>query len=153
MEAIGLFGNDVNNVLGGILACSEMLFDETPKKTPLKRHAQNVLIAATRGCDLVYQIFASTRGHRGNGGPADVRRRVAETFEFVRSSLPALLWERGPLAGRSRAAARVRALRREAAVTLQEAVSCTLETIAFLPAAQSPSAEHEVDRAGFRRRQ
>ena len=57
MQAIGRLVNDFNNVLGGIMAFGEMLLDEAPDNTPQKRHAQNVLTAATRGRELVRQIL------------------------------------------------------------------------------------------------
>jgi PAS domain S-box-containing protein len=93
MEALGCFAcgiaHDLSNVLGGILAYGEMLFDEAPDETPHKRYARNVLTAATRGRDLVDQILAYTRSQRGKRAPTDVCRIVAETLELVRSSLPA----------------------------------------------------------------
>ena len=92
MEALGCFAcgiaHDLSNVLGGILAYGEMLFDEAPDETPHKRYARNVLTAATRGRDLVDQILAYTRSQRGKRAPTDVCRIVAETLELVRSSLP-----------------------------------------------------------------
>ena len=92
MEAIGRFASgiahDFNNVLGGIIAYGEMLFDEATENTNPKRHAQNVLTAATRGRDLVNQILAYTRGQRGKKKPTDACRAVVETLELVRSSLP-----------------------------------------------------------------
>jgi PAS domain S-box-containing protein len=93
MEAIGRFASgiahDFNNVLGGILAYGEMLFDDAPGDSPRKRYAQNVLIAATRGRELIDQILAYSRRQRGRRAPTDVCRTVVETLELVRSSLPA----------------------------------------------------------------
>jgi len=92
MEAIGRLASgvahDFNNVLGGIIAYGEMLFDEAPDGAPRKRYAQNVLTAATRGHDLVDQILTFSRSQRGKHRPTDVCRAVVETLEFVRSSLP-----------------------------------------------------------------
>jgi len=93
MEAIGCFASgiahDFSNVLGGILAYGEMLFDEEPENTPRKRYAHNVLTAATRGRELVDQILAYTRSQRGKRAPTDVCRTVSEALELVRSALPA----------------------------------------------------------------
>jgi PAS domain S-box-containing protein len=93
MEAIGRLAggiaHDFNNVLAGILAYGEMLFDEAPESSPRKRHAQNVLTAATRGRSLVEQILAYSRSQRGKRTPTDICRTVAETLELVRGSLPA----------------------------------------------------------------
>jgi len=77
MKAVGRFANDLNNVLGGIIAYGEMLLDEVPENTPQKRHAQNVLTAATRGRDAVEQFLAYICGRHGRGTPTDVCRTVA----------------------------------------------------------------------------
>jgi PAS domain S-box-containing protein len=93
MEAVGRLAggiaHDFNNVLGGILAYGEMLFEETAAGSPLKRYAQNVLTAASRGRALVEQILAYSRSQRGKRAPIDIAAVVAETLELVRGSLPA----------------------------------------------------------------
>jgi hypothetical protein len=38
--------HDFNNVLAGVFAYGEMLFEETSENSPLKRYAKNVLTAA-----------------------------------------------------------------------------------------------------------
>jgi PAS domain S-box-containing protein len=92
MQAIGCFASgiahDISNVISGILAYGEMLFDEAPENTSYKRHATQVLTAANRGRDLVDQILAYTRSQRGKRTPTDVCRMVVETLELVRSTLP-----------------------------------------------------------------
>jgi CheY-like chemotaxis protein len=65
-----------------------MLFEKAPEKSPLKRYAQNILAAATRGRELVEQILAYSRSQRGKRAPVDVGNVVAETLELVRGSLP-----------------------------------------------------------------
>jgi PAS domain S-box-containing protein len=91
MEAVGRFAggiaHDFNNVLAGILAYGEMLFEEAPADSPRRRHAQNVLTAATRGRALVDQILTYSRNQRGKRAPTDICRIVAETLELVRGSL------------------------------------------------------------------
>ncbi len=93
MEAVGRLAggiaHDFNNVLGGIFAYGEMLFEKAPGRSPLKRYAQNVLTAATRGRELVEQILAYSRSQHGKRAPVDVANVVAETLELVRGSLPA----------------------------------------------------------------
>jgi signal transduction histidine kinase len=74
--------------LSGILAYGEMLFEDAPADSARKRHAQNVLTAATRGRALVEQILAYSRSQRGRRAPTDICRAVAETLELVRGSLP-----------------------------------------------------------------
>jgi signal transduction histidine kinase len=93
MEAIGRFAggiaHDFNNVLLGILGYGEMLFEETPEASPLRRYSKNVLTAANRGRALVEQILAYSSSRRGQGAPVDLAGVVAETLEGVRGSLSA----------------------------------------------------------------
>jgi predicted ATPase/signal transduction histidine kinase/ActR/RegA family two-component response regulator len=93
MEAIGRLAggiaHDFNSVLAGVFAYGEMLFDEAPVGSPLKRYAQNVLIAASRGRELVEQILAYSRSKRCKRTPVDVTPVVAETLELIQGSLPA----------------------------------------------------------------
>jgi signal transduction histidine kinase/CheY-like chemotaxis protein len=91
MEAIGRLAggiaHDFNNILGGILGYGEMLQEETPEGSRLRRYANNVLTAASRARDLVEQILAYSRAQRGSRSPVDLGRIVAETLELVRGSL------------------------------------------------------------------
>ena len=72
-----------------MFAYGEMAFDEAPADSPLKRYAQNVLTAATRGRELVEQILKYSRSQCGKREPVDVTNVVAETLELLRGSLPA----------------------------------------------------------------
>ena len=91
MEAVGRLAggiaHDFNNILGGILGYGEMLVEETPERSRLKRYAQNVLIAANRARGLVDQILAYSRSQRSMRVTVDLGRIVAETLELVRGSL------------------------------------------------------------------
>jgi PAS domain S-box-containing protein len=93
MEAVGRLAagiaHDFNNVLAGAFAYGEMIFEEAPADSPLKRYAKNVLTAATRGRALVEQILAYSRSHLGKRAPIDMGQVVAETLELLRGSLPA----------------------------------------------------------------
>src|ERR1700738_2865822 len=92
MEAVGRLAggiaHDFNGVLAGVFAYGEMLVEEAPADSPLKRYAQNVLTAASRGRELVEQILTYSRSQRGKRAPVDVAHVVAETLEAVRGSLP-----------------------------------------------------------------
>ncbi|HEX4326771.1 MAG TPA: ATP-binding protein [Burkholderiales bacterium] len=91
MEAVGRLAggiaHDFNNILGGILGYGEMLVEETPAGSRLKRYAQNVLTAANRARDLVEQILAYSSSQRGQRAAVDLGRIVAETLDLVRGSL------------------------------------------------------------------
>jgi PAS domain S-box-containing protein len=93
MEAVGRLAggiaHDFNGVLAGVYAYGEMLVEETPAGSPLKRYAQNVLTAASRGRELVEQILTYGRSQNGGRGPVDIAHVVAETLELVHGSLPA----------------------------------------------------------------
>jgi PAS domain S-box-containing protein len=93
MEAVGRLAggiaHDFNNILGGILGYAEMLAENAPAGSPLKRYADNVLTGANRASGLVEQILSYSRSQRGKRAPVDFGRIAAETLELVRGSLPA----------------------------------------------------------------
>jgi PAS domain S-box-containing protein len=95
MESVGRLAagiaHDFNNVLAGVFAYGEMLVEETPRRSPLKRYAKNVLTAATRGRALVDQILDYSRSQRGKRTPIDFGPVVAETLELLHGSLPAAI--------------------------------------------------------------
>jgi PAS domain S-box-containing protein len=92
MEAVGRLAggiaHDFNGVLAGVYAYGEMLVEEAPAGSPLKRYAQNVLTAASRGRELVEQILTYSSSQHGRREPVDIARVVAEALELVRGSIP-----------------------------------------------------------------
>jgi PAS domain S-box-containing protein len=93
LEAVGRLAggiaHDFNNILGGILGYAEMLAENAPAGSPLKRYADNVLTGANRASGLVSQILSYSRSQRGKRAPVELGRIVAETLELVRGSLAA----------------------------------------------------------------
>ena len=93
LEAVGRLAggiaHDFNNILGGILGYAEMLAENAPPDSRLKRYADNVLTGANRASGLVGQILSYSRSQRGKRVPVELGRIVAETLELVRGSLPA----------------------------------------------------------------
>ena len=91
MEAVGRLAggiaHDFNNILGGILGYAEMLAENAPPGSPLKRYADNVLTGANRASGLVEQILSYSRSQRGKRVPVDLGTIVAEALELVRGSL------------------------------------------------------------------
>ena len=91
MEAVGRLAggiaHDFNNILGGILGYAEMLADNAPAGSPLRRYANNVLTGANRASGLVDQILSYSRSQRGRRTPVELGAVVAETLELVRGSL------------------------------------------------------------------
>jgi signal transduction histidine kinase len=92
MEAVGRLAggiaHDLNNVFTVVIAYGEMLFEEAPGDSPLKRYAQDVLAAASRGSELVGQILAYSGAQLGKRGPVDLASVVAEALELLQGSLP-----------------------------------------------------------------
>jgi signal transduction histidine kinase/DNA-binding response OmpR family regulator len=92
MEAIGRLAggvaHDFNGVLAGVYAYGEMLFEDAPAGSPLKRYAQNVLTAASRGRKLVEQILTYSRSQHGKREPVNIAPIVVETLELIRGSIP-----------------------------------------------------------------
>jgi PAS domain S-box-containing protein len=92
MEAVGRLAggiaHDFNNILGGILGYAELLAENAPAGSPLKRYADNVLTGANRAGSLVEQILSYSRSQRGKRAPVEFAAIVAETLELVRGSLP-----------------------------------------------------------------
>jgi PAS domain S-box-containing protein len=93
LEAVGRLAggiaHDFNNVLGGILGYAELLVENAPAGSPLKRYAENVLAGASRASGVVGQILSYSRSQRGKRVPVDLGRIVAETLELLRGSLAA----------------------------------------------------------------
>jgi PAS domain S-box-containing protein len=91
MEAVGRLAggiaHDFNNILGGILGYAEMLAENAPPGSPLKRYADNVLVGANRASGLVAQILSYSRSQRGKRAPVELGRIVSEVTELVRGSL------------------------------------------------------------------
>ncbi len=92
MEAVGRLASsiahDFNNILGGIGAYAEMLFEEAPCASPLMRYAQNVLTATARGHRLLEQIHAYGVSPPSQRTPGAVARVVPEAPGPIRDSLP-----------------------------------------------------------------
>jgi nitrogen-specific signal transduction histidine kinase len=91
MEAVGRLAggiaHDFNNILGGILGYAELLAENAPPGSPLKRYADNVLTGASRASGLVDQILSYSRSQRGKRISVDLGTIVAEALELVRGSL------------------------------------------------------------------
>jgi PAS domain S-box-containing protein len=92
MEAVGRLAggiaHDFNNILGGILGYAEMLAENAPAGSPLKRYADNVLTGASRASGLVQQILSYSRSQRGERQPVELGAIATETLELVRGTLP-----------------------------------------------------------------
>ncbi len=65
MEALGTLAggvaHDLNNVLGVLVGYSELLTDQLPIESPLKRHADNILKSSIRGAAIIQDLLTLAR--------------------------------------------------------------------------------------------
>ncbi|MDB6088276.1 MAG: multi-sensor signal transduction multi-kinase [Gammaproteobacteria bacterium] len=93
MEAIGRLAggiaHDFNNILGAILGYGELVQASLREGTAVRRKADQVMQAGTRGKALVDRILAFSRSGMGERLPLRVQSVVEETLELLAGSLPA----------------------------------------------------------------
>jgi len=94
MEAVGAGSpaashTNFNNVLAGVFAYGEMIFEGDARDSRSSAMRRDVLTAATRGRALVEQDPRVQPQQLGKRVPVDVTHVVAETLELLRGSLPA----------------------------------------------------------------
>ncbi len=92
MEAIGTLAggisHDFNNILAAIIGFTELVIDDAPEGSTIKRNMNQVLIAGMRGKDLAKQILTFSRKRDPERAPLHLTPAVLETFNLLRSSLP-----------------------------------------------------------------
>ena len=95
MEAIGTLAggiaHDFNNILVPILGYSEMLLNDAPDDSDLKRDLSQIFNGAKRARDLVKQILAFSRQREYDLTPIKVHLVVKEALTLIRSSIPATI--------------------------------------------------------------
>jgi PAS domain S-box-containing protein len=95
MEAIGTLAggiaHDFNNILGVIVGYTELLRDGMPEWSQMHKNADQIMIAAKRGADLVKQILTFSRRDERERKSLTLSRIVKESLKLLRSSLPATI--------------------------------------------------------------
>lgn len=95
MQAIGTLAggiaHDFNNILAGIIGFSEIVEEDLPDDSPLKRYMKMILQASFRGRDLVKQILAFSRKIEHVREPVSVWQIAEETSKLLRASIPATI--------------------------------------------------------------
>ncbi|MFC2141245.1 response regulator [Acidobacteriota bacterium] len=95
MEAIGTLAggiaHDFNNILGAILGYTELVLDDAPGGTLMRKNAQRILKATQRAAELVKQILAFSRQSKHELKPLVLGDIVKEALKLFRSSLPATI--------------------------------------------------------------
>jgi signal transduction histidine kinase/ActR/RegA family two-component response regulator len=95
IEAVGMLAggiaHDFNNILAAIIGFTELAEDQTPEGSPARRYMESVLMAGTRGRDLVKQILTFSRQAEPERRPLQLATVVTETFNLLRASIPATI--------------------------------------------------------------
>ncbi len=88
MEAIGRLAggvaHDFNNILGIIVACSELLRDRTLAIPGLVQYVDNIRKASDRGASLTRQLLAFSRRKPSNPIVMDLNERLRDTTKLLR---------------------------------------------------------------------
>ncbi|WP_022666861.1 hybrid sensor histidine kinase/response regulator [Desulfospira joergensenii] len=92
MEAIGTLSGGVahefNNLLGIILGNAELAADDTPEENPVRPYLSEIGKACLRGKKIVGQLLSFVRNPRTSQKPIDIGKVTAESFHFLKASLP-----------------------------------------------------------------
>ena len=95
MEAIGTLAggiaHDFNNILFAIIGFTELILEEVPDGSILRRNLDIVLSSAKRAKDLVSHILTFSRQSRQERGLISVVPIVKEGIKFLRASLPSTI--------------------------------------------------------------
>ncbi len=87
MEAIGRLAggvaHDFNNVLGIIVACSELLRDRASGTPGLLQYVENIRKASDRGASLTRQLLAFSRKRSSNPIVMDLTERLRDTAKLA----------------------------------------------------------------------
>ncbi|HLH08823.1 MAG TPA: PAS domain S-box protein [Terriglobales bacterium] len=88
MEAIGRLAggvaHDFNNILGIIVACSELLRDRVAAIPGLTQYVENIRKASDRGASLTRQLLAFSKRKATNPVVLDLNERLRETIKLLR---------------------------------------------------------------------
>ncbi len=88
MEAIGRLAggvaHDFNNILGIIVACSELLRDRVSAIPGLSQYVENIHKASDRGASLTRQLLAFSRKRPSSPIVMDLNERLRDTAKLLR---------------------------------------------------------------------
>ncbi|MGB3222687.1 MAG: PAS domain S-box protein [Desulforhopalus sp.] len=95
LEAIGALSggiaHDFNNILGVIIGFTDMVLDDVPPASRMRKDLEKVLQAGYRGKDLVGQILAFSRQSQDELVPLKLHSIIKEVLKMLRSSLPSTI--------------------------------------------------------------
>ena len=92
MEAIGTLAggiaHDFNNILFPILGHTEMLLEDNPEDSPLRKSLNEIYTGALRARDLVQQILTFSRQGKEELKLMKMQPIIKETLKLIRSTIP-----------------------------------------------------------------
>ncbi len=95
MEALGVLAggiaHDFNNILFPIIGFTEMLLDDLPPDSQMRRSAENILTASKRAKDLVRQILTFSRQADQEIKPFQLQLVLKEILKLTSSFLPSYI--------------------------------------------------------------
>ncbi len=95
MEAIGVLAggiaHDFNNILFPILGYSDMLLNDIPEDSPLRKGLDRIHKGAIRARDLVKQILTFSRQDIAGLKPMKLQPIIKEALKLMRSTIPATI--------------------------------------------------------------
>jgi signal transduction histidine kinase len=95
MEALGTLAggvaHDFNNILTGILGCSELALSHLPGTHPAAGEMRQVISSAERASDLVRQILTFSRKRAPEKKVVSLEPIVRETLKLLRATAPAAI--------------------------------------------------------------
>ncbi len=95
METIGTLAggiaHDFNNILFPVLGHTEMLLEDVPRDSPLRKSLNQIYAGAMRARDLVKQILTFSRQETGELKLMKLQPVVKEALGLIRASIPATI--------------------------------------------------------------
>ncbi len=92
MEAIGTLAggiaHDFNNILFPIIGHADMLLDDIPKDSPIRKSLEQIQTGALRARELVRQILAFSRQEKNELARMKIQPIVKEALNLIRSTIP-----------------------------------------------------------------
>lgn len=91
IESLGMLSSgiahDFSNVLSAVLGYGELARDHSAADSPVRRHAERIVLAAQRGKALVERLLAFVRAERGPTSATLIDPLVHETLDMLVASL------------------------------------------------------------------
>lgn len=87
----GGIAHDFNNILTPILSYAEMGMIEMPKKEPSHEYFKQIMLAAERAQNLVYQILTFSKARDTKSSSVTIQSVIEEALKLLRPSIPSTI--------------------------------------------------------------